>query len=69
MKKLLLIALLVSGCKHYVCVHSHKETSIEMPLSIVVGGSKYGGGVGVPLGDAKEVTNDVCDQWKEVPPK
>ena len=46
------------------CKNGHNEKQIQMPVSVVVGGSKYGGSIGIPVGNAKEVEVFVCDQYK-----
>lgn len=47
-----------------VCIQSHEEQYVEQPLSIVVGGGEYGGGIGIPLGDGKIKTRTVCDNYE-----
>jgi len=64
-KKLLftlsLLGLLAAGCG--TCVKSHTETQYKSPPSVVVGGGKYGGGIALPLGNAKPVQVEVCDEY------
>ena len=45
------------------CTSYRTETQIEMPMGIVVGGSKYGGGISVPMGNARQVEKQVCNEW------
>lgn len=56
--------ILLAGCKHYTCIHTHPEQFVDQPPGIVVGGTKYGGGVSVPMGPGHVYTEQVCDQWK-----
>lgn len=46
------------------CVASHDEVQYEMPPGVVVGGSKYGGGVSIPVGNARPVNVTVCDKYE-----
>ena len=46
------------------CIKSHTEKQMVMPTGIVVGGSRYGGGVSIPIGNEREVEVEVCDQYK-----
>ena len=50
-------------CSGWECTGYHTETQIEMPLGVVVGGSQYGGGISVPLGNARQVEKQVCNEW------
>lgn len=47
--------------KNHPCIQSHKELQYQQPLGLVVGGSKYGGGISVPMGNIKPVEVEVCD--------
>jgi len=55
--------LIYDGYKH-PCIISHFETQYEAPIGMVVGGSKYGGGVSIPMGNMKPVQVEVCDLHK-----
>ncbi len=50
--------------KNHPCIQSHMETQYEAPISVVVGGGKYGGGIGIPIGNIKPVQVEVCDVRK-----
>ena len=54
------------GFKYIVgreCIKSHEQKYLQAPMTINVGGGKYGGGVGVPLGGIEEKTRTVCDEY------
>lgn len=44
------------------CLESHVETQYKQPMSVVVGGGKNGGGIGVPIGNIRAVQVTVCDK-------
>lgn len=50
--------------KEHPCISYHTETQYEQPLSVVAGGSKYGGGIAIPMGNIKPVQVEVCDIYK-----
>lgn len=49
---------------YHPCVHYHAEQQIENAPAVVVGGSKYGGGIAMPLGNGRIVNVQVCDKNK-----
>ncbi len=46
----------------HACIRSHFETQYIAPPSVVVGGSRYGGGVALPVGNLRPVNVEVCDE-------
>lgn len=57
----IIIGMAVYDASH-PCKISHTEIQYQVPPSVVVGGSKYGGGVGIPMGNAKPVQVVICDE-------
>lgn len=47
-----------------VCIKSHEEQYLQAPMSVNVGGGKYGGGIGIPLGDVEVKIRTVCDEYQ-----
>lgn len=65
-----LIAITIGGIiwwnMNMECISSHEEQSVELPPTMNVGGGKYGGGIGIPLGNGKIVTKTVCDDYQRI---
>lgn len=47
----------------YKCISSHTEIQYQMPPGMVMGGGKDGGGVSIPLGNARPINVTVCDKY------
>ena len=47
-----------------ICIESHTELYVEQPISVVIGGGQYGGGIGIPLGDGIVKEREICDKWE-----
>ena len=73
MKTIIMVTILIVICvgaivsvpiyeKIYPCRQGHTEIQYQAPVSVVVGGSKYGGGIGIPMGNMTPMSVEVCDK-------